>query len=100
MDILTVIREFLHDRLGVDPAAITPETTLVELKIESLMLVELIFECEEKFNVTFDRDTPTPSTICDMIGIVETASRGGVRGALDRHAAVHIAHDRVDQGEP
>ena len=71
MDILTVIREFLHDRLGVDPAAITPETTLVELKIDSLMLVELIFECEEKFNVTFDRDTPTPATIGDMIGIVE-----------------------------
>ena len=39
MDILTVIREFLHDRLGVDPEAITPETTLVELKIDSLMLV-------------------------------------------------------------
>ncbi len=72
MDILTVIREFLHDRLGVDPEAITPETTLVELKIDSLMLVELIFECEEKFNVTFDRDTPTPATIGDMIGIVES----------------------------
>lgn len=72
MDILTVIREFLHDRLGVDPEAITPETTLVELKVDSLMLVELIFECEEKFNVTFDRDTPTPATIGDMIGIVES----------------------------
>lgn len=71
MDILTVIREFLHDRLGVDPAAITPETTLVELKVDSLMLVELIFECEEKFNVTFDRDTATPATIGDMMSIVE-----------------------------
>ena len=71
MDILTVIREFLHDRLGVDPATITPETTLEELQVDSLMLVELIFECEEKFNVNFDRDTPTPKTIADLIGIVE-----------------------------
>lgn len=71
MDILTVIRDFLHDRLGVDPATINPETTLTELQVDSLMLVELIFECEEKFNVTFDRDTPTPNTIGDMMTIVE-----------------------------
>lgn len=71
MDILTVIREFLHDRLGVDPSTINPETTLAELQVDSLMLVELIFECEEKFNVTFDRDTPTPNTIGDMMAIVE-----------------------------
>lgn len=71
MDILTVIRDFLHDRLGVDPSTITPETTLAELQVDSLMLVELIFECEEKFNVTFDRDTPTPNTIGDMMAIVE-----------------------------
>lgn len=71
MDILTVIREFLHDRLGVAPSTINPETTLAELQVDSLMLVELIFECEEKFNVTFDRDIPTPNTIGDMMAIVE-----------------------------
>lgn len=71
MDILSVIREFLHDRLDVDPTTIQPETTLAELQVDSLMLVELIFECEEKFNVSFDRDTPTPATISDMVSIVE-----------------------------
>lgn len=71
MDILTVIRDFLHDRLGVDPSTIHPETTLAELQVDSLMLVKLIFECEEKFNVTFDRDTATPNTIGDMMTIVE-----------------------------
>jgi len=71
MDILTVIRNFLHDRLGVDPASITPDTTLAELEIDSLMLVELIFECEEKFKVAFDRDTRTPANIGELIAIVE-----------------------------
>jgi acyl carrier protein len=71
MDILTVIREFLHDRLEVDPATIQPETTLEELEIDSLMLVELIFECEEKFNVTFERDTPTPKNIGELVVIIE-----------------------------
>jgi acyl carrier protein len=51
MDTLTVIREFLVDRLEIDPARIQPEATLEELQIDSLMLVELIFECEEKYNV-------------------------------------------------
>lgn len=71
MDILTVIREFLHDRLGVDPEAITPETTLVELKIDSLMLVELIFECEEKYNVVFERDVRSPKDIGELVSIVD-----------------------------
>jgi acyl carrier protein len=71
MDILTVIREFLHDRLGADPSTIQLETTLEALKVDSLMLVELIFECEEKFEVNFDRDTPTPKTIADLVRIVE-----------------------------
>lgn len=71
MDTLTVIREFLHERLEVDPAAIQPETTLEELKIDSLLLVELIFECEEKFNVIFERDVPTPKNIGELIAIVE-----------------------------
>lgn len=72
METLTVIREFLHDRLEVDPAAIQPETTLEELKIDSLLLVELIFECEEKFNVIFERDVPTPKNIGELITIVDT----------------------------
>ncbi|KAB2968429.1 phosphopantetheine-binding protein [Zoogloea sp.] len=71
METLTVIREFLHDRLEVDPAAIQPETTLEELKIDSLLLVELIFECEEKFNVIFERDVPTPKNIGELITIVD-----------------------------
>ena len=48
MDTLTVIREFLVDRLEIDAARIQPEATLEELQIDSLMMVELIFECEEK----------------------------------------------------
>ena len=71
MDILTVIRDFLHDRLEIDPATIQPETTLAELQIDSLMLVELIFECEDKFHVTFERDTPAPKNIGELVVIVE-----------------------------
>lgn len=71
MDTLTVIRDFLHDRLEIDPAAIQPETTLEELKIDSLLLVELIFECEEKFNVIFERDVPTPKNIGELVTIVD-----------------------------
>lgn len=71
MDTLTVIREFLNDRLEIDPARIQADTTLEELQIDSLMLVELIFECEEKFNVSFERDVPTPKNIGELVAIVE-----------------------------
>jgi hypothetical protein len=71
MDILTVIREFLHDRLGVDPGShhARNHARRIEDRFADAGRTDLR---EEKFNVTFDRDTPTPATIGDMIGIVES----------------------------
>lgn len=71
MDTLTVIRDFLVDRLEIDPARIQPEATLEELQIDSLMLVELIFECEEKYNVVFERDVRSPKDIGELVSIVD-----------------------------
>jgi acyl carrier protein len=69
-DELEIVRGFLKDRLNLDPARIVPEATLEQLDIDSLMLLELFFELEEKLGVSLSQDLPTPKTVGELIGIV------------------------------
>lgn len=71
MDTLSIIRDFLKDRLGLEHNRITPEATLEELGIDSLMLLELLFEFEEKLNVSLSNDMATPKTVGELLVIVE-----------------------------
>jgi acyl carrier protein len=75
-DELELIRGFLTARLDMAPERITPVATLEELDIDSLMLLEMFFEFEEKLNVRLSKDLPTPKTIGELIKIVH-----GLRGA-------------------
>jgi acyl carrier protein len=69
-DELEIVRGFLKDRLNLDPARIVPEATLEKLGIDSLVLLELFFELEEKLSVNLSQDLPTPKTVGELIGIV------------------------------
>jgi acyl carrier protein len=79
-DELDIVRGFLKDRLNIDPARITREATLQELDIDSLMLLELFFEFEEKLNVNLSQNLPTPKTIGQLIEIVEGLKRTSAAG--------------------
>lgn len=68
---LSVISAFLKERLDLDPARVTPEATLENLGVDSMMLLEVVFEFEEKMNVHLSLDTVTPRTVGDLIAIVK-----------------------------
>lgn len=70
-DNLALLSEFLHKRENIDPARVTPEASLEELKVDSLLLLELLFEFEDKLGVTMPRDIPPPKTVGDLLGIVD-----------------------------
>lgn len=71
MDLLPTIREFLKERLPVQPERVVPDARLKDLGVDSLMLLELIFECEERLNITIVDNDVTPRTIGDLIAFVE-----------------------------
>ena len=65
---LALIQNFLKDRVEsflLDK--IVPEATLTELGIDSLMLVELIFEFEDKTGITVPADLPPPKTVGELL---------------------------------
>ena len=77
---LEIVRSFLKGRLNIDPARITVEVTLAELDIDSLMLLELFFEFEERLDVNLSQNLPTPKTIGQLIEIVKGLKRAPTAG--------------------
>lgn len=76
MDVLPTIREFLQTHRNIAPERVVPEALLKDLEIDSLMLLELIFECEESLGIKIDQDTATPATIAELIAVMERSAKG------------------------
>jgi acyl carrier protein len=75
-DNLTILSEFLHKRENIDPAQITRDATLEQLKIDSLLQIELLFEFEDRLGIKVPQDIPEPKTIGDLLAIVDKLTDG------------------------
>ena len=79
-DELEIVRSFLKQRLDIEPSRVTPAATLAELDIDSLILLELFFEFEEKLGLNLSKDTPTPKTVGELLEIVKRLQNAAVTG--------------------
>lgn len=68
---LEFIQDYLKQHVDNPPEILTAETRLEEIGIDSLGLLELIFDLEEKQNVSVPQDIPRPETVGQLIEIVE-----------------------------
>lgn len=71
MDSIGLIREFLNDRLGVAPASVVVEAALGDLGVDSLMMLELMFEFEDRFGIKLSNDLKTPRTVGEMVALMD-----------------------------
>ena len=71
MDSLTIIREFLDSRLEIAPETVLPEAKLDDLDVDSLMLAEIVFEFEDRFNLTLPRNLKSPRTVGELVALME-----------------------------
>lgn len=71
MNSIGLIQEFLRDRLGADPAAVTAEAVLADLGVDSLMMLELMFEFEDHFDIKLPSDTRSPRTVGDLVALMD-----------------------------
>lgn len=67
------IKEFLVEQLRVDPEDVTMETELAgDLGVNSLEFAELVYLCEEKFNIMIDdEDLRNFTTVGDIVHYLE-----------------------------
>lgn len=69
MDTLSIIKELLVENLDVEEGLITEEATFESLGVDSLDMVELICELEEKCEIDFGEPEGL-ETIGDLIAYV------------------------------
>jgi acyl carrier protein len=67
---------FAQEHLGIDLKGADAATELSSLGVDSLSLLELMFEIEEKFGVTVDRDAPPPRTCGELVALLERVAAG------------------------
>jgi len=68
---LITMQDLLKERLGIDKERVTLDASLEDLGIDSLMQIELLFDFEDKYKVKIPDLTEKPTTIDDLIAIVE-----------------------------
>ncbi len=70
-------KAFLVDELGVNAEAVTMEAELAgDLGINSLELADMVYTCEEKFNVTIDDEALKDfKTVGDVVRFLEAATK-------------------------
>jgi acyl carrier protein len=77
---LEIVRSFLKQRLDIEPMRITPAATLAELDVDSLILLELFFEFEERLGLDLAKDMPTPKTVGQLLDVVKGLRRAATAG--------------------
>lgn len=67
-----LIRQFLQERLGVDPQQVVNDANLADLGVDSLMLAELMFEAEDRLGISIGSDVVAPKTVGDMVSLIDS----------------------------
>ncbi len=65
------LAETLSEKYDVDREAISPEATLTELGLDSLTVVELLFDVEDEFEIEVPEERATFQTLAEAAALVE-----------------------------
>lgn len=71
MTSLELVRSFLENRLGVAPERVEPASSLAELGVDSMMMLELMFEFETHLGIRLPTDLETPRTVGEMLDMMD-----------------------------
>lgn len=68
---IAIISDYISKHSDNHPENLTLETRLDEVGIDSLAMLELFFEFEDKYSFRLPQDIKVPETIGDLVAIVE-----------------------------
>ncbi len=71
METLDLLQEFIQHRVGQMDEPLKPEMKLEAIGVDSLMLLDLMFDLEDKYQVRLPDDIPRPETVGDLIATFE-----------------------------
>ena len=71
MTTLQRTRQFLARRYGLEEREIRSDATLDRLGIDSLAVLELVFEIEDEFNVRLDPASESIRTVGELVNAID-----------------------------
>jgi acyl carrier protein len=71
MKSIELISNFLNARQGIETSRIVPEALLADLGVDSLMMLELVFEFEDSFGIALPEDLKSPRTVGEMVALMD-----------------------------
>jgi acyl carrier protein len=76
IDLTSNIKALIGEHFGIEPDQLTGQVPIADLGIDSLGMIEFMFQMEEKFNIHM-ADSRTPlTTVADVIAEIERAVAG------------------------
>jgi acyl carrier protein len=70
--IQTVVKQFLQERFEISPDRITDDTSIRDLGLDSMMMLEVMLELEDRLGVKLrDLSMPGNPTLRDVVALVE-----------------------------
>ncbi len=79
MQTVELLREYLQTKASIDPAKVVPEAKLEDIGIDSLILIDLMFELEESMNVRVPSLDKNPTTVAELIDLFDALQTSQVK---------------------
>lgn len=77
---LDIIKDYLARHSDNPPENLTPESRLDEIGIDSMAMLELIFEMEDKYGICLPDNVPTPENVGQLLKLIEQYKPATVNG--------------------
>ena len=74
-DLADRIKALIGEHFGIEPDKITPETEIASFGIDSLAMIEFMFQMEEKFNIRRADSRAPRVTVGDVVAEIERTVR-------------------------
>ncbi len=71
MDVLALIKSMLEENLDIDPSTVDENSTFQSLGVDSLDMIELISDLEDKCEIDFG-DPEDLETVGDLVSYIKT----------------------------
>jgi len=73
LELAEQIKSMIADHFGIDLGKLTPETEIASLGIDSLGMIEFMFEMEDKLKIRMADSRAPLVTVADVIAEIERA---------------------------
>lgn len=67
---LDKIKEIIAEKIDIDPATITEESSFEDMEVDSLDMVEIVMDIEEEFDISIDVEDDI-KTVGDLVALIQ-----------------------------